>query len=92
MTTNFTSNGIMVSEGEVIANGISVSTQYDGEQNYLTLSYVDKHGVFTRNTKNFHEYTFMVDHISKTIDGILPKNEDWYLFWRDQNSSPLFGV
>jgi len=92
MTTNFTKDGIMVSEGQVIARNVSVSTSYNGEENFLTLSYTDGNGIYNRTTKNFHEYTMMVDHVSKTIDGVLPHNEDWYLFWKNQNSAPLFGV
>lgn len=92
MTTNFTNDGLMVSEGQVIARNVSVSTNYNGEENFLTISYTDENGVYNRSTKNFHEYTMMVDHVSKTIDGVLPNNEGWYLFWKNQNSSPLFGV
>jgi hypothetical protein len=91
MTTNFTNDGLMVSNGQVIARNVSVSTNYDGESNYITLSYTDENGVFNRSTKSFHEYTMMVDHASKTIDGILPKNDDWYLFWSN-NTSPMYGV
>ena len=92
MTTNFTNDGLMVSEGQVIARNVSVSSNYNGEENFLTISYTDENGIYNRSTKNFHEYTMMVDHVSKTIDGVLPNNEGWYLFWMNQNSSPLFGV
>lgn len=83
MTTNFTNNGLMVSEGQVVARNVSVSTNYNGEENFIILSYTDENGVYNRTTKNFHDYTVMVDYKSRTIDGILPKNEDWYVFWNN---------
>jgi hypothetical protein len=91
MTTNFTNDGIMVSDGVVIAQNVRAELQYNGSENFLNLSYTDENGIYNRTTKSVHDYSLMVDHVSKTIDGVLPKNEDWYLFWNNK-SSPMYGL
>jgi hypothetical protein len=92
MTTNFTDDGIMVTQGVVIDDNVSVSTYYNGEQNLLSLSYIDKSGILNKTTKSLGEYTLMVDHESNTINGILPKNDEWYLFWNNKNNLSVFGI
>jgi hypothetical protein len=92
MTTNFTDDGIMVTEGVVIDDNVSVSTYYNGEQNLLSLSYIDNSGILNKTTKSLEEYTLMVDHESNTINGILPKNGEWYLFWNNKNNLSVFGI
>ena len=91
MTTNFTNNGIMVSNGQVIAQKVAAQMQYNGEQNFLSLSYIDENGILNKTIKSVHDYTLMVDHDTKTINGVLPKNEDWYLFWKN-TISPMYGL
>lgn len=92
MTTNLTNNGIMVRAGNVIAQKVAAELHYNGESNFLSLSYIDENGIFNKTIKHIHEYTIMVDHGTKTINGILPKNEEWYLFWQNKNVSPMFGL
>jgi len=91
MTTNFTNDGIMVREGTVIAQNVAAKLYYNGEKNFLILSYIDENGVLNKTTKSVHDYTMMVDHTTKTINGILPKNEEWYLFWKNA-TSPMYGL
>lgn len=92
MTTNFTNDGLMVSNGQVIAQKVAAELHYNGESNFLSLSYIDENGILNKTIKNLHEYTVMVDHETKTVNGILPKNEEWYLFWKNKNVSPMFGL
>ena len=92
MTTKLTNNGIMVRAGNVIAQKVAAELHYNGESNFLSLSYIDENGILNKTIKNIHEYTIMVDHGTKTINGILPKNEEWYLFWQNKIISPMFGL
>jgi hypothetical protein len=92
MTTNFTNNGILVSEGELISSKVNASIRHDGERNYVNISYVDRNGVYVKTTKSHHDYTFMTDNNTKTINGLLAKNENLYLFWNNLDSAPLYGV
>lgn len=92
MTTNFTDNGIMVSEGEVIAQNVSVQVHYNGQENFLSLSYIDENGVLNKTMKSVHDYSLMVDPKTITIDSVLPKNENWYLFWNNENTPAVFGL
>lgn len=92
MTTNLTNKGIMVRAGNVISQKVAAELQYNGESNFLSLSYIDENGILNKTIKNLHEYTVMVDHETKTINGILPKNEEWYLFWQNKNVCPMFGL
>jgi hypothetical protein len=84
MKTNFTTNGIMVSDGQVIAKNVSVIHYSNSEERLLTLSYHDNMGILKRSTTNLNDYTLMLDK-ANTITGVLPNNEDWYLFWNNQN-------
>jgi hypothetical protein len=81
----------MVSNGQVIAQKVAAQMQYNGEQNFLSLSYIDENGILNKTIKSVHDYTLMVDHDTKTINGVLPKNEDWYLFWKN-TISPMYGL
>lgn len=80
--TNLTNDGIMMVDGEVVADGVNVFHHFNGESNYLTLSYTDRNGVLNTNTTNFNSYRFTFDD-DVVFNGILPNNEDWYLFWNN---------
>jgi hypothetical protein len=92
MTTKFTNDGIMVRNGAVIAENVGAELHYNGECNFLSLSYFDERGIFNKTCESVHDYTMMVDGTTKTINGILPKNEDWYLFWNNDKKVSVFGI
>ncbi len=79
----------MVRDGTVIGHNVSVYMYSDGGKTLLSISYVDYDGILNKTVSSIHDYKFTIDMETKTIDGILPIKEDWYLFWRNNNSIPV---
>jgi hypothetical protein len=84
MTTKYTTNGIMVRDGKVLSDDVTVSTYTDEQDHYLNLAYTDENGIYNESSKSFNEYKIMVDRGTSTIDGILSRQNDWYLFWNNK--------
>jgi len=83
-TTTFTSDGVMMSDGAVIATNVRAQNNFDTGENLVTLTYVDGNGVYNKTTNSLEEYRMSMDK-SRTINSLMPNSDNWYLFWNNQN-------
>jgi len=85
--TDITFNGILIQEGDVIAKGVYLGCQANdpSEGSVFVINYMDRNGIYNSRKTNIGEFGFILDSQEKKIEGIIPRNEDWYLFW--ENSS-----
>lgn len=82
MKEQLTMNGIMVSNGDVIATDVMV--EHNVMANEIRYSYRDDTGM-RYGTMGLEPYATAMYDSSNRIDGILTKkpdpDNDWYLFW-----------
>ena len=81
MTDTLTNNGVIVSEGEVIATDVLV--KHHLVDNSLSITYTDiVTNSYTSTTRDINTGYSLIRDAGDNITGVLPKQEEaWYLFW-----------
>ncbi len=81
MTDTLTNNGVIVSEGEVIATDVLV--KHHLVDNSLSITYTDiATNSYTSTTRDINTGYSLIRDDGDNITGVLPKQEEaWYLFW-----------
>jgi hypothetical protein len=87
MKEQLTSNGIMMSNGDIIATDVMV--EHNVLDNEIRYSYTNEDG-YRHGTMNFHPHITPMYDMGNKIMGLLANKPDpdnsWYLFWSNDNS------
>lgn len=82
MDINLTNNGIMMNKGSVISTDVAVDIIPDGS---LRVSYTDEFDCDRTDIRSTNDNGICLMKNSKgIINSVLSKNDDWYVFWKNE--------
>jgi hypothetical protein len=78
MQTVITKNAVILTEGDILAEDVTVTI--DSSDNTYSLTYVDQNNVFTKTIKSLRDMIFQYDR-DDNINSILPNTDEYMVLW-----------